>query len=345
MLVVMHAGATAEELARVVRFVEEHGFQVYISEGTERILVGVIGNGRRMDPGNLESLPGVERVVRILHPFKLAGRDMHPEPTRVRVGDLVFGGPEVVIIAGPCSVESREQLRETAYAVKEAGARALRGGAFKPRTSPYSFQGLGVKGLELLKEVSEETGLPVVTEVLSPEDVSLVARFADVLQIGSRNMQNFPLLQAAGRSGKPVLLKRGLSARIEEFLLAAEYILLEGNPNVLLCERGIRTFETATRNTFDVNAIPLLKELSHLPVLADPSHGTGRWSLVAPVARAAVAAGADGLIVEVHPRPEEALSDGAQSLRPERFQELVRQVAAVAAAVDRYVALPSQVHR
>ncbi|HEY8450061.1 MAG TPA: 3-deoxy-7-phosphoheptulonate synthase, partial [Bacillota bacterium] len=277
-------------------------------------------------------------VLPILKPFKLVSREFRNEPTIVEVGGVAFGGEEVPIIAGPCSVESREQILAAAEAVKNAGARLLRGGAFKPRTSPYSFQGLEEEGLKLLAEARERFGLPIVTEVMSPGTVELVARYADMLQIGARNMQNFYLLREVGRSGMPVLLKRGMSATIEEWLMAAEYILSEGNFNVVLCERGLRTFETATRFTLDLNAVPVVKELSHLPVIVDPSHGTGRWSLVTPMARAAIAAGADGLIVEVHPQPEEALSDGSQSLTPERFKVLVDEVTSVAAAVGRRVA-------
>jgi 3-deoxy-7-phosphoheptulonate synthase len=275
--------------------------------------------------------------VRILHPFKLASRDFHAEDSVVRINGVSVGGNQVIVMAGPCSVESRAQLMETAAAVKEAGAHVLRGGAFKPRTSPYAFQGLGLKGLELLREARSEFQLPIVTEVVSPQDVTLVAQYADILQIGARNMQNFALLAAVGEMQKPVLLKRGLMSTIEELLMAAEYVLSHGNQRVMLCERGIRTFETATRNTFDINAIPVLKSLTHLPIVADPSHGTGKWELVTPVARAAVAAGADGIIVEVHPNPALALSDGPQSLKPENFTQLVTDVRRVAEAIGRTV--------
>jgi len=275
--------------------------------------------------------------VRILHPFKLASRDFHPDDSIVKINGVSIGGKPIIVMAGPCSVESREQLMETAAAVKQAGAHILRGGAFKPRTSPYAFQGLGLKGLELLREAREAYHLPIITEVMSPQEVTLVAQYADILQIGARNMQNYPLLHAVGEIQKPVLLKRGLMSTIEELLMAAEYILSHGNTRVMVCERGIRTFETATRNTFDVNAIPVLKALTHLPVIADPSHGTGKWELVTPIARAAIAAGADGLLVEVHRDPAHALSDGAQSLKPENFAKLVDQVRRVAHAVERTV--------
>ncbi len=343
MMVLMHAQANEEEIQAVLSCAQRHGLRPHLSRGAERVVIGLIGDTRTVDPAAFLRLPGVVDVVRLSRPYKLASREFHPEPSQVHVGPVTIGGPEVVFIAGPCSVESRSQLLETAHAVKEAGAHMLRGGAFKPRTSPYSFQGLGERGLELLAEAREATGLPVVTEVLSPEQVPLVARYADMLQIGARNMQNFPLLRAAGESQMPILLKRGMSATLEEFLLAAEYILSAGNDQVVLCERGIRTFETATRNTTDINAIPALKHRSHLPVLLDPSHGTGRWEYVSPVGLAGIAAGADGLIIEVHPRPEEAFSDGAQSLKPERFAELVRRAQEVALAIGRAVATPVRV--
>ena len=338
MMVLMHPQAREQDIEAVVHCAQRHHLRPHISRGAERVVIGLIGDTRAVDPAAFLRLPGVADVVRLSRPYKLASREFHPDPSRVRVGPVTFGGQGVVLIAGPCSVESRTQLLETAHAVKEAGAHLLRGGAFKPRTSPYSFQGLGEKGLELLAEAREATGLPVVTEVLSPDLVPLVARYADMLQIGARNMQNFALLRAVGESGKPVLLKRGMSATLDEFLLAAEYILSAGNERVVLCERGIRTFETATRNTTDINAIPVLKHRTHLPVILDPSHSTGHWEFVTPVALAGIAAGADGLIVEVHPRPEEALSDGAQSLKPERFAALVRQAQAVAAAIGRSLA-------
>ncbi|MEJ5239665.1 MAG: 3-deoxy-7-phosphoheptulonate synthase [Anaerolineales bacterium] len=337
MIVIMSHQATPAQIQAVIEHIESLGYRVHRSDGAERTILGIIGDERSLEPEHIEAFEGVERVVRVLHPFKLASRDFHPENSVFRINGIHIGGEQIVIMAGPCSVESRQQLFETAAAVKEAGAHVLRGGAFKPRTSPYSFQGLGLKGLELLREAREEFHLPVVTEVLAPQDVTLVAQYADILQIGARNMQNFALLRAVGETQKPVLLKRGLMATIEEWLMAAEYILAQGNPRVILCERGIRTFETATRNTFDINAIPLVKQLSHLPVIADPSHGTGRWELVTPVARAAIAAGADGLIIEVHPHPEQALSDGAQSLRPERFATLVQETRRLAEALGRRV--------
>ncbi|QGP93714.1 Phospho-2-dehydro-3-deoxyheptonate aldolase [Neomoorella glycerini] len=335
MIIVMEPGATSEEQQAVIARLEREGFKVHLSRGIERTIIGAIGDKTRLRAETLAALPGVEKVVPILQPYKLAGRDFHPEDTLVPVGELTIGGHQVHIIAGPCAVESREQLLETAMAVREAGATMLRGGAYKPRSSPYSFQGLAAKGLEFLAEAREVTGLPVVTEIMDPALVTAVAQVADVLQIGSRNMQNFALLQAVGRTQKPVLLKRGLSATIEEWLLAAEYILTEGNSQVILCERGIRTFETYTRNTLDLSAVPAVKHLSHLPVIVDPSHGTGRKFMVAPMARAALAAGADGLMIEVHPNPQEALSDGPQSLTPEQFARLVQEIRPIIAASSR----------
>ena len=335
MIIVMRHGATAKQIADVVAKVESKGMRVNISRGEETTIIGVIGDDRPIDRTQFEALDGVEKTVPILKPFKLASREMHPQDTLVPLDGLKVGGPKIAIIAGPCSVESREQILETAFAVKEAVAIALRGGAFKPRTSPYSFQGMGEKGLELLAEAREATGLPVVTEAMSPEQVALVARYADVIQIGARNMQNYALLNSAGEAGRTVLLKRGMMATIEEWLMSAEYIMAQGNSRVILCERGIRTFEKYTRNTTDINAVPVVKQMSHLPVILDPSHGTGKWEYVTAVARAGIAAGADGLIIEVHPHPEEALSDGAQSLRPEKFAQLVREVLRVAEAVGR----------
>ena len=322
---------------KTVRGIERLGCRAHVSEGVERTIVGAIGDGRLLERETLERMDGVEHTVPILRPFRLAGRDLHPQDTVVTVNGVSIGGRQVVVMAGPCAVESRDQLLETARAVKEAGARVLRGGAFKPRTSPYSFQGLGEEGLRLLAEARAETGLPVVTEVIDPQTVPLVAAYADILQVGARNMQNYALLHAVGQVQRPVLLKRGMMSMLEELLMAAEYVLSHGNERVILCERGIRTFEPYTRNTLDINAVPLLKQLSHLPVVADPSHGTGRWELVEPVARAAVAAGADGLLVEVHPRPTEALSDGAQSLTPECFAALMGSLRAVAGAVGRTI--------
>ena len=337
MVIIMRHNATASEIAEVVEHIESLGFKAHLSSGEERTIIGVIGDERPVEPEHFELYPGVEKAMRILKPYKLASRDFHSEDTVVRINGHSVGGNQVIVMAGPCSVESREQLMATAAAVKRAGAHVLRGGAYKPRTSPYAFQGLGLKGLELLREARDEFHMPIVTEVMSPQEVTLVAQYADILQIGSRNMQNFALLSAVGEMQKPVLLKRGLMATVEELLMAAEYILSHGNSRVILCERGIRTFETATRNTFDINAIPVLKTLTHLPVLADPSHGTGKWELVAPIARAAVAAGADGVIIEVHTDPAHALSDGAQSLTPDNFTKLVSQVRSVAEAIGRAV--------
>lgn len=337
MIIVMRASASPGEIEHVTGRIDELGFQVHLSQGAERTIIGVIGDERPLDRAMFEVMAGVERTISILPPYKLASREWRPEGSAIVIGGVAVGGPRLAMIAGPCSVESRSQLLEVAHAVKEGGATMLRGGAFKPRSSPYTFQGLGVEGLELLAEAREATGLPIVTEVMAPDKVDLVAEFADVLQIGARNMQNYPLLQAVGKTRTPVLLKRGLMSTIEELLMSAEYILAGGNYQVMLCERGIRTFETYTRNTTDINAIPALKQLSHLPVIGDPSHSTGRWQLVAPVARAMVAAGADGLLVEVHHDPEHALSDGAQSLKPERFAQLVHDARRIAEAVGRTV--------
>ncbi|HHX77576.1 MAG TPA: 3-deoxy-7-phosphoheptulonate synthase, partial [Firmicutes bacterium] len=290
------------------------------------------------DPAWLNTLPGVLKVMPVLHPYKLVSREVKEEDTLVRIRNVVIGGKEIVVMAGPCAVESEEQLLKTARAVKEKGAKILRGGAFKPRTSPYKFQGMAEEGLKLLREAAGETGLLIVTEVLTPSEVELVGRYSDILQIGARNMQNYPLLKEAGMSGKPVLLKRGMAASLEEWLMAAEYIMAEGNYDVILCERGIRTFETATRYTLDISAVPLVKRLSHLPVVVDPSHSAGDWRLVPSLSRAAVAAGADGLLIEVHPDPPRALCDGPQSLTPERFGSLMAELSPVAAAVGR--ALP-----
>ena len=335
MIIVMRPEATPREVANVVARVEQLGHQVHLSEGKERTIVGIVGDDRPVDREQIERMSGVESTVPILRPFKLASRDFRPEDTLVKLDGFAAGDEGIVIMAGPCAIESRSQLMETAHAVKEAGAQVLRGGAFKPRSSPYSFQGLGFEGLKLLAEARQETGLLIVTEVISPEGVSMVSTYADILQVGARNMQNYALLHAVGESQKPVLLKRGMMSTMEELLMSAEYILSHGNDRIMLCERGIRTFEQYTRNTLDINAVPMLKQLTHLPVFVDPSHGTGKWDLVGPVARAAIAAGADGLMIEVHPRPEEALSDGAQSLKPERFQELMAELRAVAQAVGR----------
>lgn len=338
MVIVMNVGATAAEISAVIARVTETGFRAHLVEGEERTIIGVIGDDRKAaDPELFNLMAGVDHVMRVSKPYKLASREFHPKDTVVPLNGTGVGGKKLAVIAGPCSVESRTQILEAAHAVKEAGATALRGGAFKPRSSPYSFQGHGEAGLELLAEARAETGLPIVTEVMEPGLVPLVVKYADVLQIGARNMQNYALLHAVGESQHPVLLKRGMMSTVEELLMAAEYVLSHGNGRVMLCERGIRTFETSTRNTFDINAIPVLKQRSHLPVIADPSHATGKWELVNSAARAAVAAGADGLIIEVHPNPEEAWSDGAQSLRPETFAKLVREIRRVAEAVDRTV--------
>ncbi|MCR4398778.1 MAG: 3-deoxy-7-phosphoheptulonate synthase [Firmicutes bacterium] len=335
MIIVMKNGAQPEQVEVVRQHLKRAGMDVHTSVGRERTLLGVIGDVRGISTEAIESLPGVERALRILEPYKLAGRRLKTDPTVVEVGGVKIGGPEVVLMAGPCAVEGLEMLRATATAAREAGISVLRGGAFKPRTSPYSFQGLGREGLEFLARVRAEVGLPVVTEVMAPDQIELVADHADMLQIGARNMQNFNLLQEVGRSRKPVMLKRGMMSSVDEWLQAAEYVLAYGNTQVVLCERGIRTFETHTRNTLDISAIPTVKRLSHLPVIVDPSHGTGRRDLVIPMAMAAVAAGADGVMVEAHPNPEKALSDGAQSLDLAQLRELATQVGLVAEAVGR----------
>ena len=339
MMIIMKVGATKEEIDAVMLSVENFGLRAHPILGEEHTVIGVVGEVQSLPPDQFVRMPGVERSLPISKPYKLASLELNPQSTTVKAGPMNIGGKEgIAVIAGPCSVESREQVLETAQAVHAAGAHALRGGAYKPRTSPYTFQGMGEEGLQILAEAREVTGLPIVTEVMEPELVELVASYADVLQLGTRNMQNYALLRAAGESGKPVLLKRGMSASLKEFLLAAEYILSTGNPNVILCERGIRTFETATRNTTDINAIPVLKEQTHLPVILDPSHSTGDWNYVAAVSRAAIAAGADGLILEVHPNPLEAMSDGGQSLKPKRFAQLMGQLDAIAGAVGRTMA-------
>ena len=338
MMIIMKSDASQEEIKSVVNRVESFGMQGHLSQGVERTVIGVVGDRRLVHESQFLYLPGVDRVLPISRPYKLASREFQPQNSIFPLDGVAVGGEQVLIIAGPCSVESRSQLLETAHAVREAGANALRGGAFKPRTSPYSFQGLGEAGLVMLAEARQETGMPIVTEIMSPEQIDLLTRYADVLQIGARNMHNYALLHAVGESQHPVLLKRGLMATIEELLMAAEYILSHGNRRIMLCERGIRTFETSTRNTTDINAIPVLKSLTHLPVLLDPSHSTGHWEYVNAIARAGIAAGADGLVVEVHQNPLEALSDGEQSLKPERFVEMVRDVRAVALAVGRRIA-------
>ena len=324
MIVNMSEGATEEQITHIIDRIREAGYQPHVTRGTEKTIVAAVGSGRRHEIEALQVAPGVDNVVAIAQPFKLVSRQVKPHRSIVRVGEVGIGGDTVVVIAGPCSVESREQLISTAHAVKKAGASLLRGGAYKPRTSPYDFQGLGEEALKILREASEETGLPVVTEVMGTEDVELICEYADMLQVGARNMQNFNLLRKLATVRKPVLLKRGPSATVKEWLLAAEYLLAGGNHDVVLCERGIKTFETETRNTMDLAAVALARDLSHLPVIADPSHGTGKQSLIAAMSRAAVAVGADGLIIEVHPCPERALSDGPQSLDFAAFEKVMR---------------------
>ncbi len=337
MIVVMNPGAGKEEVARITDKLKNMGYGVHLSTGENRTIIGVIGQRREETAQIMEAMPEVERVVFISRPFKLAGREFHPENTVIRIGDLSIGDSNLVIMAGPCAVENEEQLLQAAEAVKSAGAKILRAGAFKPRTSPYSFQGLEKQGLQFLAKVREKTGLLIVTEVMDQFTVDEVSGCADIVQVGARNMQNYYLLRELGRIRKPVLLKRGLSATIEEWLMAAEYILSGGNYDVILCERGIRTFEPYTRNTLDLSAVPLVKQLSHLPVIVDPSHGTGMANLVPPMSRAALAAGADGLMIEVHPNPQEALSDGPQSLTPLQFQNLVSDLKGVALSVGRLI--------
>ena len=344
MLIVMRHGATDAEIQRVVAVIEELGYKAQPMPGAQRTAVGLVGNDGRVDASRLEALPGVQEIIHVSRPYKQVSREWKSENTLVSLpGGVAVGGTEVVAIAGPCSVESERQILEAARQVREAGAVILRGGAWKPRTSPYAFQGLGLPGLKLLAKAREETGLLICTEAMDPEGVGYVAEVADIIQIGARNMQNFSLLKAAGRAKKPVLLKRGMSATIEELLLSAEYLLAEGNHAVILCERGIRGFDTATRNVFDLTAIPVVHNLSHLPIVADPSHGTGLRDKVIPMARAAVAAGADGIIVEVHPHPDQALSDGAQSLFPDQFAQLMREVRVIAEVIGRRVAEPASV--
>lgn len=335
MVIVMSHKATKENVDKVLEKLAANGLKADISKGEEVTIIGVIGDKKKI--GNLEMnmMEGVEKTVRITEKYKLASRSFHPEDTVVDVDGVKIGGKKIVVMAGPCSVESVEQLREAAKAVKAGGASFLRGGAFKPRTSPYDFQGLADEGLKLLRQVANEEGLKVVTEIVDKDDIELVGKYADVFQVGARNMQNFQMLKALGKTNKPVMLKRGLSATISEWLNAAEYIMAGGNHNVILCERGIRTYETFTRNTLDLSAVAAVKELSHLPIIVDPSHGTGRWQMVQPMARAAVAAGCDGLIIEVHPHPEVALSDGDQSLKPKKFNLLMKELGKIAKVMDR----------
>jgi 3-deoxy-7-phosphoheptulonate synthase len=338
MMIIMKTSATPQEVERVVDKIKSLGLAAHLSQGIEATIIGAIGETHSIPTDPFEVMDGVEIVQRITQPYKLASRQFHPENSIFSIDGFTVGGDEIAVIAGPCSVESRSQILETAQAVKEAGASALRGGVFKPRTSPYAFQGLGEEGLELLAEAREATGLPIVVEIMSQVQLDLMVKYVDVLQIGARNMQNFNLLRAVGETRTPVLLKRGLSATIEELLMSAEYVLAGGNKQVMLCERGIRTFETSTRNTTDINAIPVLKSLTHLPVILDPSHSTGHYDYVAAVARAGVAAGADGIIVEVHPDPAHAVSDGRQSLKPEKFAAMVKQLGQIAQIMDRRLA-------
>ncbi|MCZ6745995.1 MAG: 3-deoxy-7-phosphoheptulonate synthase [Acidobacteria bacterium] len=340
MVIVMSPGATEAQVQKVIEALVERGFDAHRSTGTTRTVIGAVGKTGSADPRDFRLLGGVADVVRISEPYKLAGRTFQSEDTRIQVAGVEIGGPEVVVMAGPCAVESQEQVHQAAAAAAAAGARILRGGAFKPRTSPYTFQGLGAEGLGFLKVAGREHGLAVVSEILDTRDVPLFVEQVDIIQVGARNMQNFALLKELARVQKPVLLKRGMSATLNELLLSAEYLMSGGNRQVILCERGIRTFETSTRNTMDLSAIPVLKSLSHLPVIADPSHGTGLRDFVVPMARAAVAAGADGLLVEVHPHPEEALSDGAQSLPPEMFASLMAQIRIIVTAMDRTLSQP-----
>ncbi|MCX5852281.1 MAG: 3-deoxy-7-phosphoheptulonate synthase [Deltaproteobacteria bacterium] len=327
MIIVMKRSATDQQIDAVVQWIESLGYKVHLSRGTERTIIGAVGDQRGKENLRLvESLPGVEKTVPILKPYKLASRESKEGNTVIRVKDVQIGGGTFVVMAGPCAVESDEQMMESAYVVKKGGADILRGGAFKPRTSPYSFQGMEEEGLKLLKRAREKSGLPIITEVVNPADVDLVEEYADVFQIGARNIQNFALLKEVGRAKKPVLIKRGMMTTIEELLMSAEYILSSGNSEVILCERGIRTFETATRNTLDISAVPVLKELTHLPVIVDPSHASGNWKYVRPLAKCALAVGADGIMIEVHPDPEKAFSDGKQSLKPEKFYELMEEL-------------------
>ncbi|HEY7914878.1 MAG TPA: 3-deoxy-7-phosphoheptulonate synthase [Blastocatellia bacterium] len=338
MIIAMSLNATEEQIDSVCESIRGFGYTPHLIRGEERVVIGAVGHGDNKDHlHQLRSAPGVSDVVPIMQPYKIVSRELKPHKSIIRVGDLEIGGPRFIVMAGPCSVETREQLMETAEAVRRAGAHVLRGGAYKPRTSPYDFQGLEIEGLKLLAEARERTGLKVVTEVITPEDTGVVAEYADILQVGARNMQNFALLKRLGRVGRPVLLKRGMSSTIKEMLLSAEYIASHGNDQVILCERGIRTFETATRNTLDLAAVPLLGELSHLPILVDPSHGTGRRSLIKPVSKAAVAVGADGLIIEVHPRPQEAWSDGAQSLTLDMFEVMMDELKRYVGLESRYI--------
>lgn len=339
-IIVIKPTATEEDIRRIVKKLESRGLDVNISKGTERTVIGVIGDTSKIseeEENAIRVMPGIEDVMRILKPYKLASRDFKAEDTTIDIKGNVIGGKKIQVVAGPCAVESKTMIINIAEKVKEAGASFLRGGAFKPRTSPYSFQGLGEEGLKYLAEARERTGLPVVTELMDPRDIEVVLKYADIVQIGARNMQNFRLLLEVGACDKPILLKRGFSSTIKEWLMAAEYIMSKGNQKIILCERGVRTFETATRNTLDLSAIPVLKQLTHLPVVVDPSHGVGKWDLVAPMSKASIAAGADGLLIEVHVNPEEALSDGEQSLRPDYFKKLMNELKPIAIAVGREI--------
>lgn len=335
MIIVLKSSATEEQVEHIIKKVKDLGLSVHLSKGAERSIIGAIGDEAVLASTPLDAFPGVEKVMPILKPYKLVSRDFQQEDSVIDINGVKIGGKQVQVISGPCSIENRAILIEVAKEVKKSGATLLRGGAFKPRSSPYDFQGLGEEGLKYLREAGDETGMPVVTELMDPRDVELVCKYADVIQIGARNMQNFRLLKEVGKTDKAILLKRALSGTIKEFLMSAEYIASQGNRDIILCERGIRTYETATRNTLDLSAIPVLRELSHLPIVVDPSHAVGRWDLVAPMAKAAVAAGADGLMIETHANPEEALCDGAQSLKPIKFDRLMGELRRVAEAVDR----------
>lgn len=337
MIVVMKKGATENQIAKVIEKIKGSGLKQHVSKGEFVTIIGIIGDESKVPESQIRAMEGVEKLMPILSPYKLVSRDFHPANTAITVDGVKIGSSDIIVMAGPCSVESKEQIIETAKAVKKAGAKILRGGAFKPRTSPYSFQGLGEEGLKLLKYAKKETGMPVITEVMDTRNVHLVCKYADILQIGARNMQNYDLLKEVGKCRHPVLLKRGLSATINELLLSAEYIISEGNHNVILCERGIRTFETYTRNTLDLNAVPALKELTHLPVFVDPSHGTGRYTLVNPMSKAAIAAGADGLLIEVHPNPEKSVSDADQTISTKRFEKLMEELKLIVNAIGRRI--------
>ncbi len=338
MIIVVKNGADEQKLQSVIQYLEAQQLTLHISRGEERTIIGLVGATQEQKQNlNVESLDGVEKVMPVVTPYKLASREFHPEDTIIRIGDLTIGGNELQVMAGPCAVESREQMLEVAEIVKASGARILRGGAFKPRTSPYSFAGLEEVGLQYMAEAREKTGLKIVSEVMDPRSVALVAEYCDIVQIGARNMQNFNLLREVGKINKPVLLKRGLSATIEEWIMAAEYVLSGGNEQVILCERGVRTFETFTRNTLDLSAVPIIKNLTHLPIIVDPSHATGKWNLVEPMSRAAIAAGADGLMIEVHPDPLHALSDGPQSLKPHKFNAVMQELQKMAQAMGKTI--------